>query len=592
MDYFTKTIEKAEAYFLSGRLEDAETEYLLILQTNPNHAQALYSLGTIAYRRGNLDAAVNLVSQAIDVKSDLPKFHNTLGLFLEETSKTDQALKCYERALQIKPDYADAFHNISIINLNRGDFKTASENAKRAIEAAPTFPQAFNTLGYCQQQLGHLRDAAAYYQKAVELKPDYAEAYNHLGVLLTDQSNYIEAVNAFQKAIAIDPLYAELYNNMAIAKKSLRAFDEAIENYRKATEIDHTFFQAFNNLANSLRDKGLLSEAIENYDRAIAINPNYADAYWNRSLALLLNGDLAEGFRQYQWRRDPALNIMTYPHSYEQPRWDGSPIDGKTILIHFEQGYGDNIQFIRYLPMLKEIGAKVIFEARAEMLDLIKDFPGVDNVVEAKTHGGCTEDFDFYAALMDLPAIFQTTLETVPSEVPYIFANKDITKKWKERITTDDFKVGIVWAGKPTNRNDVNRSFKLSNFKPLANIKDVKLFSLQKGDAVKQIAQFEDLEIENLGEHFKNFADTAAAIENLDLIISIDTSVLHLAGAMGKLTWALLPFSPDWRWLLNRNDSPWYPTMKLFRQKKIGDWKSVIEEITEELKNALDTKQV
>jgi tetratricopeptide (TPR) repeat protein len=409
MDYFTKVLEKAEAYYLNGRIDDAETEYLMILQTNPTHHQALYSLGTIAYRCGNVKAAIDLVEQAIDSRDKTPKYHNTLGLLYEDQGDSDKALKCYQTALSIKPDYAEGLHNIAIIFLVRGDFKTAAENARKAITAAPAYAEAYNTLGYCEQQLGHLRDAAIFYQKAVELKPDYAEAYNHLGVLLTDQSNFIEAVDAFQKAIAIDPKYAELYNNMAIAKKGLCAFDEAIDNYKKASEMDPAFYQAFYNLANSLRDKGQLAEAIQNYNRAIEINPNYADAYWNRSLAMLLNGDLAEGFRQYQFRREPSLGLETYPHSYEKPRWDGRPINGKTLLIHYEQGYGDNIQFIRFLPKLKEIGATVLFEAREPMLELLKDFPGIDRLIEAKSNSGVIEDFDFFAALMDLPAIFQTT---------------------------------------------------------------------------------------------------------------------------------------------------------------------------------------
>lgn len=586
MDYFTKALEKAEAYYLSGRIDDAETEYLMVLQTNPTHYQALYSLGTIAYRRGNIKAAIDLVEQAIDSRGKLPKFHNTLGLLYEEIGQTEKALNCYKIALDIKPDYSEALHNIAIIHLNRGEFETACEYAKKAVTAAPGLAEAYNTLGYCRQQLGHLRDAAVFYQKAVELKPDYAEAYNHLGVLLTDQSNYIEAVTAFQKAIAIDPKYAELYNNMAIAKKGLCAFDEAIENYKKATEIDPSFYQAFNNLANSLRDKGRPAEAIENYNRAIEINPDYAEAYWNRCLAMLVNGDLAEGFRQYQCRREPSLGIVTYPHTYDKPRWDGRPINGKTLLIHYEQGFGDNIQFIRYLPKLKEIGATVLFEARKPMLELLRDFPGIDRLIEARADRGVSEDFDFYAALMDLPAIFQTTLETIPDDVPYIFADKDKTEIWKERLGTDHYKVGIVWAGKPTHGNDANRSCKLNNFAPLAKIDGVKLFSLQKGDAVKQIGQF-GIEIENLAEHLETFADTAAAIENLDLVISVDTAVLHLAAAMGKSAWALIPFSPDWRWLLDRSDSPWYPTLRLFRQKKYADWKEVFEEITQELEKAI-----
>jgi len=584
MDYFTKALEKAEALFLAGRLDDAETEYLVILQTNPTHHQALYSLGTIAYRRGNLKSAIELVEQAIDNGPKLPKFQNTLGLLYEEAGQTEKALNCYRTALDIKPDYAEALHNIAILALTKGDYQTASEYAKKALTAEPGFPQACNTLGFCLQQQGHLQDAAVFFNKAVELKPDYAEAYNHLGVLLTDQSNYIEAVDAFEKALLIDPEYAELYNNIAIAKKNLRAFDEAIKYLNKAIQLEPDFYQAYQNLANSLRSKGLLEEALQYYNRAIELNPDYAEAHWNRCLTLLLNGDLAEGFKQYQCRIEPSLEIITYPHAYDKPKWDGRPINGKTIFIHYEQGFGDNIQFIRFLPMLKAIGATVLFEAREPMLDLLKDFPGIDRLIEAQLENPVTEDFDFYAALMDLPAIFQTDTESIPANIPYLSADKERSEKWKQRFATDDFKVGIVWAGKPSHDDDTNRSCKLSNFAPLASIDGIKLYSLQKGGPAEQIHQF-DIEIENLAPDLLSFADTAAAIENLDLVISVDTAVLHLAAAMGKPTWGLIQYSPDWRWMLNRTDSPWYPTLKLFRQKNYADWKDVFEEVKQKLQD-------
>ena len=581
MDYFTKTLEKAESYFLAGRLEDAETEYLMVLQTNPTHAQTLYSLGIIAHRRGNLKSAIDLVSQAIDSRGKLPKFHNTLGLLYEEAGQSEKAMRCYQKAVDLKPDYAEALHNIAILQLISGDFKSAAQNAKKALTAAPAFAEAYNTLGYCLQQLAILRDAAICYKKAIELKPDYAEAYNHLGVLLSDQSNFIEAVDAFKKAIAIDPEYIEPYNNMAIAKKALCAFDEAAEYYRKVVQMDPAFFEAHCNLANSLRDKGCLEEAVKHYDKAVEINPNYVKARWNRALTLLMNGDLAEGFKQYAWRREPSLGIVTYPHKYDKPRWDGRPVNGKTILVHYEQGFGDNIQFIRYLPKLKQLGAKVLFEARTPMVDLLKGFAGIDKLIEAKANQAVSGDFDFYAALMDLPAIFETSLNTIPADVPYIFADKERSEKFKKIISTGDYKVGIVWAGKPTQEYIADRSCKLSNFENLTKIDEIKLYSLQKGDAAKQLCQF--TQIENLGPHLESFADTAAAIDNLDLVISIDTSVLHLSAAMAKPTWGLLTKTPDWRWMLDRNDSPWYPTVKLFRQKKYADWKHIFQQVTEEL---------
>ena len=469
-----------------------------------------------------------------------------------------------------------------------GDFTIAAEYAKKAIDNASGFAQAYNTLGYCRQMLGHLNDAALYYKKAIQLDPGYVEAYNHLGVLLSDQGNHIEAVEFFKKAIQLDPGYAELYNNMAIARKALLSFDDAIENYRKAVAADPTFAEAFANLANTLRDKGLAAEAIENYNKALALKPDYADAYWNRSLALLLNGNLAEGFSQYHWRRDPSLEITTYPHKYDKPRWDGSDLNGKTILIHFEQGYGDNIQFIRYLPKVKALGATVLFEARKPTLALIKDMPCIDKLIEARADRPVEENFDYFCALMDLPAIMGTTLETIPADIPYIFADQNKAGQWKTKINSPDFKVGIVWAGRTSPGDNIYRACHLNNFAELSKIKGVKVYGLQKDDAANQVLQLEDgVNIENLGEQFADFSDTAAAIENLDLVISVDTAVLHLAGAMGKPAWGLLPLAPDWRWLLDRDDSPWYPTIKLFRQKKHADWKEVFTRIADELRSLL-----
>ena len=585
MEYFTKIFNQAESLLLQGQIEEAEKLYRSVLEASDCHPQALYSLGIIAHRRGRLTEAIKYVSDAISSKSDLPKFHNTLGLLLEAAGQNRQAVTAYENAVKLKPDYVEAWLNMAIAFLGDGKFAEGAGCAKKVIELMPNQAMAYNALGYCQQQMGNLQDAAVCYRKAVQLKPDFAEAYNHLGVLLNEQGNYIEAVDSFKKALRIDPNYVEVYNNMAIAKKALCAFDEAIDLYRKAAEINPTFFEAFNNLANSLRDKGLCDEAIENYNRAIEINPNDYNAYRNRSLALLLNGNLHEGFKQYQHQRQLSLNIQTNRHDCKKPRWDGTPINGKTLLIHFEHGYGDNIQLIRYLPMVKKLGVTVLFEAPKPMLSLLRNFPGIDHLIEAGADRGVREDFDFYTALMDLPAIFETTLTTIPLNVPYLFADKEKTEKWKKRLDTCCYKAGIVWAGKPSHSNDLNRSCSLNSFAALAGIKNLKLFSLQKDKAASQVGMVDNFKIENLSDHLTDFCETAAVIENLDLVISVDTSVLHLAGAMGKPAWGLLPFSPDWRWLLEREDSPWYPTIKLFRQKTFGDWKDVFERVKSELKN-------
>jgi tetratricopeptide (TPR) repeat protein len=625
MPTVAETIENAVQHHQDGHLRQAEQLYRLILHSNPDNPVALYSLGVIAHQSRKHEAAVKLISKAIANNPQIPQFHNTLGLVFEVLEKYEEAAAAYQQAVSVKPDYAEAYHNMAIALQSQSQYAAAFEKCKQAVSIKSDYAEAYNTMGFSLEKQQKYAEAIKYYKKAVQLKPDFAEAYNHLGVVLNVQGHPAEAIDNYKQALRLDPNYAEVYNNMGIALKEQKQFVEAILRFKQAIRLDPDFAEAYYNLANSLRDETRCTEAIENYrqavrlkpdyaeaynhlgivlnaqggyaeiienleaiesyKRALQLNPDFAEAHSNLSLVLLRTGRLIEGWKEYEWRRNPKLDITTYPHCYEIPRWDGSDFSGKRLLVHYEQGLGDTLHFVRYLPMVKARGGTVILEVRKPLYQLLQGFPGVDELVEASLDNKPVVKFDHHISLMDLPKIFETSLETIPAEVPYINCCPKKAELWRNKLAGPDYKVGIVWAGSPSHSNDQNRSCTLKYFEPLTKIEGIRLYGLQKGKAAEQVEKLADeMIITNLGTEFEDFTDTAAAIENLDLVISVDTSVLHLAGAMGKPIWTLLPFAPEWRWMLNRQDSPWYPTMKLFRQKKWGQWESVFQDVAEELR--------
>ena len=587
MPTITETLENAVQFHQRGHLQQAEQLYREILQSEPNNSVALHSLGVLAHQIGKHNMAIELIGKAIASNQRIPQFHNTLGLIFEAVGKFEQAILAYQQAVSLKPDYVEAYHNMAVALQSQGRYAAAVEKCKQAIWLKPDYAEAYNTMAFSQEQQQQFLEAIENYRQAVQLKPDFAEAYNHLGFILNNQGRHAEAVENYQLALQIDPDYAEVYNNLGIALKEQEQFDEAIKNFEQALQLDQNFAEAHYNLANSLRDQGRCTEALNHYTEAIHLKPNYAEAHWNMSLTLLLNGDFAEGWKEYKWRRKANLATVLYPHHHEAPRWDGSSFAGKRLFVYCEQGLGDAIQFIRYLPMVKARGGMVIFEVWRPLLGLLRAFKSIDELVELSYERKSDVKFDLFTSLLDLPNIFGTTLETIPNEVPYIRAEREKSEYWHKRLSGPDLKVGIVWAGKSTHGNDRNRSCSLKSFHPLTQIDGVKLYSLQKDTPSLQLSEL-TLTIENLAEECEDFSDTAAVIENLELVISVDTALAHLAGAMGKEVWTLLPFAPDWRWMLNREDSPWYPTMRLFRQTKFGCWEDVFQRVAEQLQILAD----
>jgi len=546
-----QAFDLAMRHHQSGRLHEAEPLYRQILTQHPDHFNALHLLGVIAHQVGRHDAAVDLIRRAITLKPDFPEAYFNLGTVLEDMGHTDQAIAAYLQAIAAKPDYAEAHCN----------------------------------LGIALQAKGHLDQAIAAYRQAIRLKPRFPEAHNNLGNALKEKGQWDQAIAACRQAIALRPNYADAYYNLGNALNANGCGDEAINAYRQAVNLKPNYAAAYSNLGNALKDKGHLEEAATAYRQAIAIKHDYAEAHWNLALVLLPQGNFLQGWEEYEWRWQ--LNeLAALRRNFTQPRWDGGDLHGRTLLLHAEQGLGDTLQFIRYLPLVAPRVGQVIVECPPELQRLLQtNHPDIRMVPRGQT----LPTFDVTCPLLSVPRLLATTLANLPRQVPYLHAPAAEIPLWRQRLGPDTAaaKVGLVWRGGP---KPPQRSCRLQQLAPLAQVPGVVFFSLQIGTTAAELAPTPDgLKLTDLSRGLHDFADTAAAIANLDLVITVDTALAHLAGAMGQPVWTLLKFVPDWRWLRERTDSPWYPTMRLFRQPASGDWDSVIQQVSKALTELVQT---
>ena len=481
---------------------------------------------------------------------------------------------------------ADSLHRSGVSAYQNGDLKTALELVLKAIEINSNVPKYYNTFGVILAQAGREQVAIKAYRKAIKLDNNYEVAYNNLGNCLQKQNKYAESIEYYARAIKLNPDYAEAYNNLAAALHKFGNSKAAIENCHKAIKLKENYAEAYNTLAAALQAEQRFDEAIECYDKTVEYAPDYAEAYYSRGMLYLCHGEFAKGWDDYQWRLKTERTKVTL--RYDKPWWQGENFQGKTLLVQAEQGFGDSIQFVRYLPMVKERGGTVILAEKPELIGLFRNLEGIDDLVDTRKVAEGNIKYDLYVTLLSLPAIFGTKIDSIPARIPYLSAEASKIAFWHDKTKTDAFKIGIVWAGNPTHANDHNRSCTLKNFTRLAKIENVTLFSLQKDSAIEQLNNWpEDLELIDFGQKFEDFTDTAAAIENMDMTISVDTAVIHLAGAMGKTAWLLIPYEPDWRWMLNRQDCSWYPTIKLFRQKEYGNWEELFHRVADIVENSI-----
>ena len=469
--------------------------------------------------------------------------------------------------------------NRALILHRAGSIAEAATIYRQVLAAEPANADALHLLGLALKSEGRLDEALASIEKAVALRPDFADAIYNLGNTLGGLGRREEAVASFRRAVAINPGLAIANYNLGNTLRDMGDLEDASDAFRAALTAQPDYAEARHNLANVLKGLNQVDAAIAAYRETIARKPDLNEAHYNLGLALLLTGDLEEGLEKYEYRW-AVDGFPTPPRNFRQPRWDGKASPGKTLLIHSEQGMGDAIQFCRFLPLIKGRAGKIVLECREPLMRLMSTLAGVDLVVEA---GKPLPAFDLQAPLLSLPQILGTRSNSIPAAVPYLRADPASVELWRAR-RDNRFTVGLIWAG--NRKPDPGRTIDLSALEPLMDVRGVRLVALQKdlepGDAERIAAR--DGRLDHWGAEFLDFADTAAAIEAVDLVISIDTGPAHLAGALNRPTWVFLPFAPDWRWLMMRETSPWYPSMTLYRQEKRGDWASAISRVAADLR--------
>jgi tetratricopeptide (TPR) repeat protein len=559
-----------------GKLDEVVAAYRQATRIKPNYAEAYSNLGYALWDLGRLDEAIAACRRAISLEPGLAEAHCNLGGMLKDHAKLDEAVASCDQAIRVKPDYAQAFYNRGVALQELGRFDDALASYDKALALNVDYAEAFYNRGVLLQALNRFDDALASYDKALALKLDYAEAFYNRGVALQALNRLDDALASYDKALALKVDYAEAFNNRGNVLQKLKRFEEALASYDRALAVKVDYAEAFNNRGVALQEQKRLDEALTSYDQAIALKPDYADAHWNFSLLRLLMGDFERGWAESEWRwKNASLGLSE--RTFSQPLWLGAEaIDGKTLLLHHEQGLGDAIQFCRYVPLVAARGARVVLEVDRPLRQLMSGLAGVSHCL---CKGEALPNFDMHCPLLSLPLAFGTLLETIPSTTPYLSVPA-LVQDWEAKLGPKDrLRVGLVWSGNPRHRDDIKRSIELNALSSLFDVAAT-FVSLQKelreGDAA---LLRERSDIISLGQSFENFADTAALISCLDLVISVDTSVAHLAGALGRPVWILLPFVPDWRWLLDRDDSPWYPTARLFRQTNTCDWHSMVDHV-------------
>ncbi len=564
----------------SSKLDAAIACYSKAISIEPDFAEAHRCLGRALKAQGKLPEATQHYQRAINLKPDLLEAYINLGVVLRQQGLPQEAIATYEKALQINRNAANVHNNMGNVYRDLGRVDEAASSYQKALSIQPDYVDSIVSLGSIFQEQNKLEEAIAMYERAIGMEPNSASVRSNLGMALKDVGRLDEAKTHLQQALALDPNYAIGYSNLGLVLEEMDRVDEAEAMSRKAIALNPNFTDAYHNLAVALHRKCQLQECIASYERAIDLNPQFAEAHMGLAITLMLAGDYPRGLAEYEWRWQ--LKHIQGP-GLTQPDWQGESLDGKTILLYTEQGFGDTINFIRYVPLIRAQGAnvKVIVMCKPAVYRLLQTVDGIDKVV---IKGEELPSFDVKAALLSLPRILGTTWETIPTRVPYVKAVPSATEALtgeealKCLLQTGQLKVGIVWAGNPFHKNDRRRSTSLSYFRQLLEIPGIAFYSLQKGSRTADITP--DIgNLANLDPLLKDFADTAAIVQQLDLVITIDTSVAHLAGALGKPVWVLLCYCPDWRWRLEREDSPWYPTMRLFRQQQPGDWSELFARV-------------
>lgn len=575
--------EEAEAHRTSRRNSEAEAAYRRVLEQDARHHPSWHALGLIGLERDRYDIAVAMADKAIAVDSTVAAYHKLRGTAFERMGRWESAAASYRRALALDPGDAALHAALGLVCGRQGKLAEAVEAFTQSLALAPDNVQVQYNLGFACENLKHYDQAIAHYQRTLVLEPNSADAWMSLGKTLFAVNRLEESLAASDRALALRPGFADAWNNRGTALFQLHRPLEALNCYDRALALSPASVLGHVNRANALVRLGRAAEALPLFARAQALDPGFAEAHWSESLCRLRMGEMPKGWEKYEWRwRVRPETARDFPG----PLWLGAEdISGKTILIHGEQGFGDCIQFCRYVPMVAARGAKVILEVPGELTRLMASLEGVAHI---HARGEALPDTDFHCPLASLPLAFRTGPETIPARVPYLAAPGHVKAAWRERLAgLPRPRVGLNWLAGARHWGELHRSLAPEALAPLLG-RGASLVSLQQNYRREDMAWLAaNPSVLDLGAEIADFADTAAIAGEMDLVISVDTAVAHMAGALALPVWILLSYIGDWRWLTERSDTRWYPTARLYRQHAINDWTGVIARVADDLKQGL-----
>lgn len=586
------TLKQAIAAHQSGDLATAEKLYCDVLQHEPKNADALALLGLVLGAKGDYAGGIASIDNALvqDPKSALFHFHR--GTLLTTAHQLPEAIRSFHHAVALKPNFPQAHYNLANALRANHQWKEAIAAYRETIKQQPYFAEAWNNLALSLVHEKEFDEALAAAKKSVEVTPNYGEGWRTLCNVAEQVKDYPLAIKAGEHCIHLLPDSHFSWFGYGVALNRMDRNDEAVDAYKRALNLKPERVDIWDNLGQTYQSLNRLEEAEATYRKTIEVagqtipdedrrevnETEYGNRHWHLALLELLRGKLKPGFARYR-SRFKEVGGLKRP-DFSRPLWKGEPLHDKVILVTDEQGFGDTLQFCRYLPLMKEQKATIIFSVHKVLEPLFRDWPGKDILI---THGEKIPAYDYYASVFDLPHIFGTTLETIPASVPYLpQPAPDETTRLKE---TGKPKIGVVWGGSPAHSNDARRSIPLKLFAELFKDERFQFYSLNRDMKAGDAELLPKLAVIDLAPRIKDFADGAKIIGQLDLVITCDTATAHLAGGLGKPFWVLLPFAPDWRWLTERSDNPWYPTARLFRQPKISDWADVVKEVSNALKD-------
>ncbi len=556
-----------------GERRAAEAAYRRILDRVPDHAEAWHLLGVIAQQDSDHEAAVARIGRAIEACPDCAVYYVNLGNSLQALGRLDDAIEIFRRAARCDGEMPEVFYNLGNALLESGRAEEALAAFERAVALRADYAEAHNNLGHVQLRRGARDRAIGHFEAALESDPDYVPALVNLCGAVLDAGEVDRALALGRRAVAADPSNPAAHYNLANALAAKADEEAAIEAYHRAIALDEGYADAWCNLGVALIARNRLDEAIAALDRALDLQPDLPDANWNKAIALLACGRYAEGWELYEWRWQ-AVDWLERP-AFPVPEWRGEPLRGRRILVHAEQGFGDTLQFVRCLGDIVARGGRVILLCQAPLKRLLSLLPEAELVI---ARGEPLPPFDLHLPIMSLPRVLGLDPERVGPAVPYLPRPAPCMPKATARPLSE-LRAGLVWRGNLEQVRGRRRSCRLEDFEPFLATPGVRFASLQVDPSEDERALLARYGIADLGSSFSDFLDSARAVLDLDLVITIDTAMAHLAGGLGRPVWTLLAYSADWRWLLDREDSPWYPTMRLFRQPAPGDWSAVARRV-------------